>query len=97
MNELNLSRKAFWDVDFTALHPEKSALFIMQKVFNYGSWNDQAAVLRYYGADRIKKEIVHAAYLRAPVISFLCTILQLKKNDFECYAAKQSHPLPWPY
>ena len=97
MNKLHLSDKAFWDVDFTKLQPEQSALFIMQKVFNYGLWNDQIALLHYYGTDRIKKEIVHAAYLREPVISFLCTILQLQKSDFKCYSAKQSHPLPWLY
>jgi hypothetical protein len=97
MNGLNISKKAFWDVDFTKLDPERSALFIMQKIFNYGSWDDQAAVLRYYGTKRIAKEIVHASYLREPVISFLCTILDLEKQDFTCYTAKQLHPLPWPY
>ena len=97
MNELPISKKAFWDIDFTTLDPERSALFIMQKVFNYGPWDDQIALLRYYGAERIKQEIVHATYLREPVISFLCTVLQLQKTDFECYSKKQSHPLPWPY
>jgi hypothetical protein len=97
MSELHISKKAFWDIDFTTLDPERSALFIMQKVFNYGPWDDQIALLRYYGAERIKQEIVHATYLREPVISFLCTVLQLQKTDFECYSKKQSHPLPWPY
>ena len=97
MNELAISKKAFWDIDFTPLDPERSALFIMQKVFNYGPWDDQIALLRYYGAERIKQEIVHATYLRESVISFLCTVLQLQKTDFECYSKKQSHPLPWPY
>ncbi len=97
MNSLNISKKAFWDVDFAKLDPEHYALFIMQKVFNYGPWDDQVAVLRYYGTERIKKEIVRASYLREPVLSFLCTVLDLKKQDFECYTAKQSHPLPWPY
>jgi len=70
MNELAISKKAFWDIDFTALDPERSALFIMQKVFNYGPWDDQIALLRYYGAERIKQEIVHATYLRESVISY---------------------------
>lgn len=97
MRGLNISKKAFWDVDFAKLDPERSSLFITQKVFNYGPWDDQVAVLRYYGAERIAKEIVHASYLREPVISFLCTILDLGKKDFECYTAKQLHRLPWPY
>jgi hypothetical protein len=92
-----ISPKAFWDVDFEKLDPEKSSLFIMQKVFNYGNWNDQVAILRYYGLERIKKEIVKAAFLREPVLSFLCTILGLEKTDFACYTKMQSNPLPWKY
>jgi len=97
MNELRVSNKAFWDIEFSKLNPEKSALFIMQKVFNYGSWSDQMALLQFYGIERTKKEILHAAYLKEPVISFLCTIFQLEKQDFKCYTAKQLHPLPWLY
>ncbi len=70
-----VSKKAFWDVNFAALDFEKSSLFIMQKVFNYGSWNDQVAIMRLYGLERIKKEIIDASYLRQPVLSFLCNPL----------------------
>ena len=90
-----VSKKAFWDVNFAALDFEKSSLFIMQKVFNYGSWNDQVAIMRLYGLERIKKEIIDASYLRQPVLSFLCAILRLQKTDFGCYIKMQSNPLPW--
>ncbi|MBX9783749.1 MAG: hypothetical protein K2X48_10705 [Chitinophagaceae bacterium] len=91
------SKKAFWDVSFETLDFEKSSLFIMQKVFNYGSWSDQVAILKYYGIDRIKKEIVHASYLRKPVLSFLCVIMDLQKTDFTCYTKQQLNPIPWAY
>jgi hypothetical protein len=68
-------KKASCDIDFITLAPERTAFFMMQKVFNHGPWDDQIALLRYYGAERIKHEIVHATYLREPVISFLCTVL----------------------
>ena len=97
MNKPQISNKAFWDINFETLDFEKSSLFVMQKVFNYGTWEDQLAVMRYYGLGRIKKEIVHASFLRPPVLSFLCTILQLQKNDFECHIKMQSNPLPWNY
>lgn len=69
----------------------------MEKVFNYGAWGDQIAIMKFSGLDRIKKEIVDASYLRKPVLSFLCAILDLKQNDFECYRKMQSQPLPWIY
>src|SRR5450432_650666 len=97
MSNPSISKKAFWDISFEKLDFEKSSLFVMQKVFNYGSWDDQLGVLRFYGLDRIKNEITKASYLRQPVLSFLCTILQLQKTDFECYIKMQSNPLPWNY
>ncbi len=91
----SISKIAFWDVSFEKIDFEKSSLFVMQKVFNYGVWNDQVAIMRYY--DRIRREIVHAAYLRKTVLSYVCVILGLQKEDFECYTRMQSNPLPWSY
>ena len=97
MDGVPVSKKAFWDVSFDKLDFEKSSLFVMQKVFNYGSWDDQVAIMKFYSLHRIRKEIVDASYLRQPVLSFLCTILQLQKTDFGCYIKMLSNPLPWNY
>ncbi|MEP7111588.1 MAG: hypothetical protein ABI760_26570 [Ferruginibacter sp.] len=93
----SVSKKAFWDTPFDKLDFEKSSLFVMEKVFNYGSWNDQVAIMKYYSLPRIRQEIVQASYLRKPVLSFLCTILHLQKTDFSCYNKMQLNPLPWSY
>ncbi|MDP1810447.1 MAG: hypothetical protein Q8K66_03490 [Sediminibacterium sp.] len=93
----SISKKAFWDISFDELDFEKSSLYVMEKVFNYGSWNDQVAILKYYSLPRIRQEIVQAAYLRKPVLSFLCTILELQKTDFSCYNKMRLNPLPWHY
>ena len=92
-----ISKKTFWDISFEELDFEKSSLYVMEKVFNYGSWNDQVAIMKYYGLPRIRQEIVKSAYLRKPVLSFLCTILQLQKTDFTCYNKTLLNPLPWNY
>lgn len=97
MLKLPISKKAFWDISFDELDFEKSSLFVMEKVFNYGSWNDQVIIMQYYSLPRIRQEIVKSAYLRKPVLSFLCTILQLQKTDFTCYKKMLSNPLPWNY
>jgi hypothetical protein len=97
MHKPQISPKAFWDVRFHEIDYEKNSLQVMEKVFNYGDWNDQVATMKFYGLERIRKEIVNAGYLRKPVISFLCTILHLQKTDFKCYKKMQFHPLPWNY
>ncbi|MEO8819486.1 MAG: hypothetical protein ABI267_05640 [Ginsengibacter sp.] len=91
----SVSKKAFWDVSFEDLDFEKSSLFIMEKIFNYGTWNDQVEIMRYYGLPRIRKEIIHASFLRKTVLSFLCIILHLVKTDFACYKRMRLNPLPW--
>jgi hypothetical protein len=97
MQKPGISQKAFWDVRFSEIDFEKNALYVMEKVFNYGTWRDQVTILKFYGLQRIREEIVNAAYLRKPVLSFLCTILQLQKSDFKCYNKMQLHPLSWNY
>jgi len=97
MQKPGISRKAFWDVRFDEIDYDKYSLHVMEKVFNYGTWNDQIAIMKFYGLNRVKEEIINAGYLRQPVLSFLCTILHLQKTDFKCYNKMQSHPLPWTY
>ena len=97
MQKPEISQKAFWDVRFSEIDYEKNSLHVMEKVFNYSDWKDQTAIMKFYGLNRIRKEIVNAGYLRNPVLSFLCTILNLQKTDFKCYKKMQSHPLPWNY
>ena len=91
MNGLPVSKEAFWDIHFTTLDPERSALFIMQKVFNYGPWEGQIALLRYYGAERIKQEIAHATYLREPVISFFYVLCYSYKKQILNAIQRTSH------
>ena len=93
----NLSKTAFWDMDFDKLDFEKNAVFIMEKVFNYGLWDDQLAIVRYYGEERIKKEVVKGAYYKKKVFRFLCVIFDLQPSDFTCYIRRQSLPLHWNY
>lgn len=95
MLKSRISNIAFWDTSFGELDVEKSALYVMEKIFNYGNWSDQVAAINYYGLPRIKEEIVKSAYLRRPVLSFLCTILQLQKTDFKCCNSLQFNPLPY--
>ena len=93
----NLSRVAFWDVDMQTLDYERNARFIIEKVMNNGLWADIQEVMRYYGRDRVKAEIVQAAYLKKKTLSFCCVIFELTPDQFRCYTQQQSNPTPWTY
>ena len=93
----NISKRVFWDIDFESLDYDKDRLFIIDKVMNYGLWDDFVATVRYYGKEIISKEIVKSPYLKKDVLNFLCFYLGLKPSDFECYTRRQSQEPHWTY
>jgi hypothetical protein len=93
----NISKRVFWDVDFDSLDYDKDRLFIIDKVMNYGLWDDFVAVIQYYGKEVVKKEIVKSSYLKKDVLNFLCFYLGLKPTDFECYTRRQSQEQHWAF
>ncbi len=97
VHQPNLSPTAFWDVDMKTLDYEVNARFVVEKVMNYGLWADILEILRYYGHQRVKAEIVQAAYLKKKTLSFCCVIFDLTPNQFRCYTRQQSNPLRWNY
>lgn len=90
---MNLSRTAFWDVDFARLNYERHSRFILEKVFTYGTWADFMEVMRHYGFERTRREIVQAAYLKKKTLSVCCLLFDLKPDDFKCYTERRlNHP-----
>lgn len=85
-----ISKSAFWDIDF-----EKSSVFVIDKVFNYGIFSDQIGIIKYYGIDRIKKDIVKIPYFRKPVFAFIIGFFGLDKSLFTAYQRRQQQPNYW--
>ena len=95
VNAPNVSSVAFWDVNLEQIDFETESLFVMSKVFNYGRWTDILEVLKYYGLERVRQEIVQAAYLKKTALSFLCVILDLTESDFKAYQRRQGRKPIW--
>ena len=93
--QLNISKTAFWDIDFDALDCQNSSPFIINKVFNYGTFTDQLAIIKFYGIERIKAEVVQGAYFRKPVFEFICGYFNLDKSLFKSYLLRQQQPNYW--
>jgi hypothetical protein len=91
----NVSKIAFWDVNFDNIDFESNSIFVMDKVFNYGIWSDIVEILRFYGIERVRKEIVQAPYFKNITLSFLCVILNLTEQDFTVYQRRQARKPIW--
>ena len=97
LQTLSISKKAFWDVDFASLEAEKNSLFIIQRIFEYGLWDEIWAIIRFYGEKRVAQEIVKASWLSQKTIAFCCVLLELKPQNFKCYTKKLSNQEHWNY
>lgn len=96
-NKPRISKNAFWDVDFEQIDFETKSLFVMEKVLNYGLWTDIVELIKFYGEQRIKDEIVKAPYLYKEVLNFICFYFNLSPKDFQCYNQRQSNNQLWNY
>lgn len=90
-----LTKTAFWDVDWDSIDFQRDSLFVMGKVINYGPWTDIRELLRFYGLERVRREVVQASYLKHTALSFLCLILDLHESDFVAYQQRQTHQPIW--
>lgn len=90
-----ISKKVFWDVRFEDLDYEKDKFYIIEKVMSFGLWEDFLAIVRFYGKETIRKEIVQSAYMDKEVLNFLCFYFNLKPSQFKCYTRRQSQETHW--
>ena len=90
---INLSGKAFWDVDKLAIDYTAHADYVIRKVFDYGSWDDILEVTLYYGINKVKRALQTAPYLKENTIYFASLFLNVPRNEFACYTTKQFHPV----
>ena len=93
----NFSRLPFWDVKFEEIDYEKDKFYVIEKVLNYGLWNDFVELLRFYGKATIRKEIVKTAYLKKDVLNFVCIYFNIELSEFKCYNRRQSSRELWNY
>ena len=87
-----LSKTAFWDTDLQKMDVEKHAGQIIAKVFEYGRWNDIKAVMRYYGAERVKQVLLSSPFFFPDTINFICTVFDLKPQQLACYKNRPYQP-----
>jgi len=87
---LNLTSRAFWDIDFEKLlkEPDKYAEFIIRKVFEHGTFNDVLNVVFYFGKQKVVDTMTKTIYLSEKSLHFASAFLNIEKNNFKCYTNK---------
>lgn len=88
----DISKRAFWDVGFENLDFEKQKDYIVQKIFEYGSWNDMLIITRYYGKENTKQVLQKSKFYLPDAISFIATVFNINKEEMACSTTKPFRP-----
>lgn len=93
----SFSDHLFWDTDKNQLDLNRSRSYIIQRALEYGLINDWNAIRQIYGLTMIKEEALRFRELDDVTLAFLCTLFDLRKQDFRCYRLRQSVKSYWNY
>jgi len=85
LETLNISKTAFWDVNYSELDADVSSIFIIGKVLAYGSYSDMKALIKYYGVLKIKQDVKLANSLDPKTLNFISKMLGIHPTEFSCY------------
>jgi hypothetical protein len=93
----NISKTAFWDVNFDEIDFEKNTRDIINRVLMNGKLSDWLEINNYYGIEKIKQEIIQMRYLSNITLNFCSFYYQIPKEEFRCYKLKQFIPKHWEF
>ena len=93
----NISKTAFWDVNFDEIDFEKNTRDVINRVLMNGKLSDWLEINDFYGIEKIKQEIIQMRYLSNITLNFCCFYYQIPKEEFRCYKLKQSIPKLWEF
>lgn len=89
------SQNLFWDIDINTLDIDKHPSQVIERVLEYGQWEDWKKIKDYYTLETIKDIAINLRSLEATAMSFISTITHTSIEDFRCYKLKQSKQQPW--
>ena len=97
MLSLNISKNLFWDVDIGKIDDIRNIRLIIERVFTMGDLQDVIAVIKFYGLETVKHELMNAGYLDNKTLSWVSNFFNIPKATFKCFIKKQSTQIYWSY
>jgi hypothetical protein len=93
---LNLPRGLFWDLPASVdLDPRTHGALIIARVVELGRMEDWRKILRYYGAETMKRVVTSARDLSPQTVALCCAAFDLTPQEFRCCTSRPFPPSPW--
>ena len=87
------SENLLWDSNVVKLDFEKNAAYIIERALTLGTWDDFREILKFYGKERVKREVVNLRHIDDLTLHFSSTYFDIPLTDFRCYNIKLSKSL----
>lgn len=91
----SFSPNLFWDADYAQIDLTLHTAYIVQRVLEYGLYEDWQLLLQYYGLDAITATAQGLRTLEPTALAFISAISHTPKEQFRCYTFRQSIPTLW--
>jgi hypothetical protein len=88
----DISKRAFWDIDFDKLDFYGKSDFIILKVFQHGKWDDIVSIIQFYGKRKVFKTLSETEHLTEQALGLSIIIFNKPKSKFKCSTQKQYYP-----
>ena len=89
------SPNLFWDVTVEDLDMEQHKAFIINRVLDYGKWEDWKIILNHYGLNQIASIARNLRSLFPKSLAFISTVSHIPEDQFRCYKHLQSKNKLW--
>jgi hypothetical protein len=93
--KIKFSENLFWDVDERELDMEQHPAFVIQRVLDYGVWEDWTQIRSYYSMQTIKDAAMNFRTLEPKALHYIALYTDTNIEDYRCYKLAQSHPTLW--
>ena len=90
-------KRIFWDVVFENIDYDAKANFVIERVFERGDVEDIRNCRRYYGDEKVAKELLNAKFLPENTMYLASAVINKPLKEFRCYRLRQSNPTLFPY
>jgi hypothetical protein len=96
METPEFSRHIFWETDYDKIDWVLKARYVIERVIEYGDWEDWKHLKSFYGLEKIKEALIQARFLREKTLVFFSIIFDEPVENFRCYTLKQLNPEHFP-
>jgi hypothetical protein len=94
---LKLRPSLFWDVNVETIDLQKHRASVIERITSRGRLDEFRAMLRFYGRETVKRDLLNTRYLDKVTLAFCSTIFDVPVTEFRCYKLAQLNPGHWDF